>query len=76
MKDETLHTTNSKNHFSNLLFYFVKHEKDVCHNFDLNVDVCFVLNMFFNPSLFKRPLTRKREKLELNISIQKKSYIP
>ena len=47
--------------FRTYFFYFVKHEKDVCHNFDLNVDVCFVLNMFFNPSLFKRPLTRKKE---------------
>ena len=35
-------------------YFFENMKKDVCHNFDLNVDVCFVFNIFTNPTLFKR----------------------
>ena len=53
---KVLHDSYSKITLSS--YFFENMKKDVCHNFDLNVDVCFVFNIFTNPTLFKRLLTR------------------
>ena len=43
-------------------YFFENMKKDVCHNFDLYVDVCFVLNIFLPIRFFSKRLLTERER--------------